>query len=79
MKVKYVGFGGYGTEYPCYEDENGKLYFDINHGRNELRLYSGAYKDDYGDICGEPNTSITEDVECDNPFIKDMTAKVEKE
>lgn len=41
MKVKYVGFGGY-MEVPCYEDENGKLYFDENNGRNGLNLYTGA-------------------------------------
>ena len=27
MKVNYIGFGGTGN-YPCYEDENGKIYFD---------------------------------------------------
>lgn len=53
MKVSFIGFGGY-TEYPCYEDEKGKLYFDINDGRNGLALYTGAYRDKYGDIDGEP-------------------------
>jgi len=68
MKVKYIGFGGY-LEYPCYEDEVGKLYFDINDGRNGLNLYTGAYKhSENGDIYGEPNTSVTEPVECDEPF-----------
>ena len=33
MKVKYIGFGGY-MEVPCYQDENGKIYFDENNGRN---------------------------------------------
>lgn len=47
MKVKFVGFGGY-MEVPCYEDENGKLYFDENNGRNGLDLYTGAYKKNGG-------------------------------
>lgn len=69
MKVKYVGFGGGYMEYPCYEDENGKLYFDMNDGRNGLDLYTGAYRHpEDGDICGEPNTHVTESVECDEPF-----------
>ena len=69
MKVKYVGFGGY-AEYPCYEDENGKLYFDINNGKNGLNLCTGAYRDDCDEICGEPNTRVTEPVECDEPFVR---------
>lgn len=52
MKVKYIGFGGY-MEVPCYQDENGKIYFDENNGRNGLDLYTGAYMD-CGEICGEP-------------------------
>lgn len=68
MKVKFVGFGGY-LDTPCYEDENGKLYFDENNGRNGLNLYTGAWRDkDCEEICGEPNTRVTEDVECDEPF-----------
>ena len=31
MKVEYIGFGGY-MEIPCYQDENGKIYFDENNG-----------------------------------------------
>ena len=69
MKVKYVGFGGY-MEVPCYEDENGKLYFDENNGRNGLNLYTGAYRDDCDEICGEPNTRVTEPIECDEPFVR---------
>lgn len=69
MKVKFVGFGGY-MEVPCYEDENGKLYFDENNGRNGLDLYTGAYKEEWGEICGEPNTRITEEIECDEPFVR---------
>lgn len=49
MKVKYIGFGGY-IEVPCYQDENGKIYFDENNGRNGLNLYTGAYMD-CGEIC----------------------------
>lgn len=70
MKVKYVGFGGYWPEMPCYEDENGKLYFDLNDGKNGLNLAAGAYRDEVGEIIGEPITGVTETVECDNPFVR---------
>lgn len=53
LDVKYAGFGGY-MEVPCYEDENGKLYFDENNGIGGLNLYTGAYRDEFGDILGEP-------------------------
>lgn len=69
MKVKYVGFGGY-IETPCYEDENGKLYFDENNGKNGLNLYTGAYRTEWGEICGEPNRRVEEPVECDDPFVR---------
>lgn len=69
MKVKYVGFGGDCIESPCYEDENGKIYFDMNDGRNGLDLYTGAYRE-CGEICGEPNRRVTEPVECDEPFVR---------
>lgn len=68
MKVKYIGFGGY-MEVPCYQDENGKIYFDENNGRNGLNLYTGAYMD-CGEICGEPCSRVTESVECENPFVR---------
>lgn len=69
MKVKYIGFGGDCIEYPCYEDENGKIYFDCNEGKNGLNLCTGAYRHpEDGDICGEPNMEVTEPVECDEPF-----------
>ena len=68
MKVKYIGFGGY-MEVPCYQDENGKIYFDENNGRNGLDLYTGAYMD-CGEICGEPCSRVTEPVECENPFVR---------
>ena len=70
MKVRYIGMGGYG-EYPCYEDENGKLYFDINCGRygSGLNLHTGAYRHpEDGDIIGEPNIKVTEEIECDDPY-----------
>ena len=64
MKVKYVGFGGGYMEYPCYEDENGKLYFDMNDGRNGLNLCTGAYRHpEDGDICGEPYAEVKETVD----------------
>lgn len=69
MKVKYVGFGGY-MEVPCYEDENGKLYFDENNGKNGLNLYTGAYRTEWDEICGEPCNRVTEPVECDDPFVR---------
>lgn len=72
MKVKFVGFGGY-MDTPCYEDENGKLYFDENNGRNGLCLYTGAWRDDdCGEICGEPCFQVTEEVECDEPFVRSL-------
>ena len=71
MKVKYVGFGGGYMEYPCYEDENGKLYFDMNDGRNGLNLCTGAYRHpEDGDICGEPYAEVKETVECDESFVR---------
>lgn len=70
MKVKYIGFGGGYLEYPCYEDKNGKIYFDLNDGRNGLNLHTGAYKDEYEEILGEPNRRVTEAVECDEPFVR---------
>lgn len=69
MKVKYVGLGGY-MDTPCYEDENGKLYFDENNGRNGLNLYTGAYRSELGEICGEPSYRVEETVECDEPFVR---------
>lgn len=71
MKVKYIGFGGGYMEYPCYEDENGKIYFDMSDGRGKLNLCTGAYRHpEDGDISGEPNETVTEPVECDEPFVR---------
>lgn len=70
LKVTYVGFGGGFMEYPCYEDESGKMHFDLNDGKNGLNLHTGAYRDGYGEICGEPNTRITQEVVCEEPFTR---------
>lgn len=67
MKVKYIGMGGY-IDTPVYEDENGRLYFDTNNGYGELYLCTGAYRNEYGFIDGEPGNTVTEPVECDNPY-----------
>lgn len=67
MKVKFIGFGGY-ENVPCYEDKNGKIYFDQNNGRGKIILYTGAYRDEYGEICGEPYAQVTVPIECDEPF-----------
>ena len=66
MKVKYVGVGGSYSDYPCYIDERGKLYFDENDGRGGLNLYTGAFWEDaeeHSEILGEPDTKITEEIE----------------
>lgn len=39
MNVTYIGFGGT-MDVPCYKDEKGNLYFDVNDGKNGLNLYS---------------------------------------
>ena len=72
LTVKFVGFGGGFMEYPCYKDENEKLYFDINDGKNGLDLYTGAYMDELGDICGEPNQSVMQEIKCDKPFSRNL-------
>lgn len=73
MKVKYIRFGGGFIEYPCYEDENGRIYFDLNDGKNGLDLYTGAYRHpEDRDICGEPDTNVKETIECDNPFVRNQ-------
>lgn len=35
-----------------------------------LCLYDGAYKDEFDDICGEPCEMVKEEIECDNPFVR---------
>ena len=67
MKVEYIG---HNDEYPCYKDENGKMYFDINDGRGYLDLHTGAYETECGEICGEPNMRVMEPIECDKPFVR---------
>ncbi len=69
IRVKYIGMGGI-IEKPCYEDENGKIYFDENDGNGSLLLYTGAYRDKYGDICGEPCSRVTLPIECEKPFVR---------
>jgi hypothetical protein len=69
MKVKFVGFGG-NLDVPVYQDESGKLYFDENNGVGELSLYTGAWKAECNEICGEPVTLVTELIECEKPFIR---------
>lgn len=63
MNVKFIGFGGSGVEYPCYQDENKNIYFDINHGRGTLDLHTGAYRHP-GDneIWGEPISRVYESI-----------------
>jgi len=86
LKVKYVGFGGYmevpcyedengklwiGMEYGLASYEKGILRREKeNNGRNGLSLYTGAYREEWGEICGEPNRRVTEEVICDNPFVR---------
>lgn len=60
MRVRYVGIGGSGMNYPCYEDDNGRLYFDTNFGRGKLDLHTGAHRDEVEDICGEPDRRVIE-------------------
>ena len=71
LDVKYAGFGGY-MEVPCYEDGNGKLYFDENNGTGGLNLYTGAYRDEFGDILGEPDKKVEEEVRCAEPFARHL-------
>ena len=73
LKVKFIGFGGGYAEYPCYEDEDGNIYFDLNDGKYGygLDLTTGAYRHpEDGDICGEPCCDVDEEVECDEPFVR---------
>ena len=70
MKLRYVGFGGNYIKYPCYEDENGNVYFDINDGKNGLNICSGAFKDIIGEIYGEPCSQVKEPIECNEPFVR---------
>ena len=70
MKLKYIGFGGNYIKYPCYEDENGNVYFDINDGKNGLNICNGAFKDIIGEIYGEPCSQVKEPIECNEPFVR---------
>ena len=55
LYLKYIGTGGTVFDYPVYEDQNKKLYFDITFGNKIPTLYTGAYRDDFDEIQGEPN------------------------
>lgn len=72
MRVKFVGFGGF-QEYPVYEDEKGKFYFDANDGKFTaygLDLYTGARKTDWDEFVGELGYRVKEPIECDKPFTR---------
>ena len=71
LNVRYAGFCG-NMEVPCFEDEKGKLYFDENNGVGVLNLYTGAYRDEFGDILGEPDKKVTEVVRCVEPFARQI-------
>ncbi len=69
MKVKYVGFGGY-MEVPCYEDENGKLYFDENNGKTDsISIQVLIELNGMKSVVNHVNR-VTEPVECDDPFVR---------
>lgn len=69
LTVKYVGFGGIG-DHPCYEDDNKNVYFDLNNGTGELYLHTGAYREEDGNIWGEPCDLVEVPVVCEHPYIK---------
>ena len=69
LKVTYVGKGGIGMDSPCYKDQNGKYYFDVNEGNGTLNLYDGAYiNEETKEIYGEPNRHIETEIVCDEPY-----------
>jgi len=69
IEVHFIGFGG-AMEYPCYQDKEGHIYFDINYGRNKLNLYTGAYRYSAdNDICGEPDRKVASIIQCDEPYV----------
>lgn len=51
LKVKYVGIGGMGMDHKCYEDKEGNIFFKEYY--RDI-FYTGAYRNKYGDIYGEP-------------------------
>lgn len=70
LTVTFAGFSGFDST-PCYVDQNGCYYFDLNNGRNGLDLYSGAWKDlECGEICGEPISHVNCPIICEKPFIR---------
>lgn len=58
LKVKYVGIGGIG-DHKCYEDKEGNIFFKEYY--RDI-FYTGAYRNKYGDIYGEPNEKVKEKV-----------------
>lgn len=69
MKVKYVGTTNMFGEYPVYEDENGKLYFDISYYEDDtIDLHTGARRDEFGDFYGTPDYRVEEDYEVVSEF-----------
>ena len=69
LELRYVGKGGYGC-YPCYEDQNGKIYFDKEYREPDevsedtpFSLYTGAYRHpEDKDIIGEPYDALMDEV-----------------
>lgn len=55
LKVKYVGIGGMGMDYKCYEDKEGNIFFKEYY--RDI-FYTGAYRNKYDDICDEPNERV---------------------
>lgn len=69
ITVTYVGRGG-AFDTPCYMDQDGRYYFDENDGHGMLDLYTGARKEECGEICGEPDCPVTRPVICEQPFVR---------
>lgn len=74
VNVHFIGFGGC-MYYPCYEDEDGKIYFDITHGHwgrqgyDTPDLYTGAYRHPVdNNICGEPDRKVLSIIKCDEAY-----------
>ena len=51
------------------ENYNHRYFFiDENDGCGKICLYTGAYRDECGEICGEPEIQVVAPIECDEPF-----------
>lgn len=68
ITLKHVGFGGF-LDYPIYKDSKGNLYFDVNNGHGDLSLYTGVYKEKYGEYSGEPNREFKGTIICEKPYV----------